>query len=266
MASVNIDFKAFSDRRFKIVGKKLGMHQLEVIGRCSAVWMQCIEGNVECLSKELVDTTAESEGFADVLVLSNLAEEVGDGSSIRLKGTTGRIEWLDRCRRNAKKAGLSRARRGTRQKDGKFAVGCSEPSPMVELTPNHLDGKDISPSSLVSVSLPASKANTYPHDKDLECCIHEWGKTLEKFKIRKDSKFDEVFIVRLLQTYGLEKTRLALYGAGFEEKSDQYDPSKHVNIYRLGKPQLFEKFVNLGAQNQTELREFTEIKDSWNQI
>lgn len=97
---------------------------------------------------------------------------------------------------------------------------------------------------------------------EIQECIGEWGKTLSRHKISKDPRFDETSIVGLIQRHGIEKTKLALLGAGFEEKSKDYDPSKHVNIHRLTKPDIFETFVNLGAQNQPRLRQYAEMEAS----
>lgn len=92
--------------------------------------------------------------------------------------------------------------------------------------------------------------------EDLNAAIEEWGKTLKRHKIQKDPKLDGLNIQRLIQRHGSKKTRLALLGAGYEQASSNYDPSKHVVITRLLKTDLFEKFVNLGAQNQPQEREY----------
>ena len=84
---------------------------------------------------------------------------------------------------------------------------------------------------------------------DLEKCIGAWGETLERLGVKKAPKLDEEPIARLLARHGLDKTVLALRGAGFEAHTDSYDPRKHVSIVRLKKPDLFEKFVNLGASH-----------------
>lgn len=90
-------------------------------------------------------------------------------------------------------------------------------------------------------------------------CIEQWGKTLTRFGVRKDPKFDEEQIARLLNRHGYEKTFLALLGAAFETKTDTFDPAKHVSIMRLQRIEIFEKCVNLGAQNQAPTREIAEV-------
>lgn len=94
---------------------------------------------------------------------------------------------------------------------------------------------------------------------EINQAIEEWGKTLSHHKIQKDPRLDEVEITRLILINGIEKTKLALRGAAFEEKSQDYDPSNHVSIRRLLRPDIFEKFVNLGAKNKpTTTRQYHE--------
>lgn len=90
-------------------------------------------------------------------------------------------------------------------------------------------------------------------------CISAWGKTLEKFKIKKDPALDQLHIARLIQLHGPQKARLALIGAGYESESKDFKPSNHCSITRLtAKGNLFEKFVNLGAQNSICTKEKTQ--------
>jgi len=96
--------------------------------------------------------------------------------------------------------------------------------------------------------------------EEIKQCIEEWGKTLSHHKIQKDPRFDESSIASLIIRNGCEKTKLALLGARYEEGSPTYDPSKHVSILRLFKSDIFETFVNLGAQNQPRVRQFHEVE------
>lgn len=96
--------------------------------------------------------------------------------------------------------------------------------------------------------------------EEIEKCFEAWGKTLSRLEIKKSPRLDEVPIAQLLSRYGFDKTFLALLGAGFEEAGKDYDPKKHVSIRRLLKPDIFETFVNLGAQNKPVTHETVE----WN--
>ena len=84
---------------------------------------------------------------------------------------------------------------------------------------------------------------------ELSELVAAWGETLKHFKISKDPKLDELEIARLMKLRGFDKTRLALIGARFEEPTKTFTPSKHLSIWRLSRPDKFEKFVNLGAHN-----------------
>lgn len=94
--------------------------------------------------------------------------------------------------------------------------------------------------------------------EEIYSCVEIWGATLARMEIQKSATLDEGEIARLIQRHGLEKTKLALLGAGFEASSENYDPAKNVSIRRLGKPDTFEKFVNLGAKHQPVERQAIE--------
>lgn len=94
----------------------------------------------------------------------------------------------------------------------------------------------------------------------IEDCVSIWGQTLRRFEIRKDARLDEVGIARLIQLRGADKTKLALLGAGFEQKTESFDPGSNVSIERLLKPHIFEKLVNLGAKHQPQERKYSEYK------
>lgn len=69
---------------------------------------------------------------------------------------------------------------------------------------------------------------------------------------------EELEITRALQSQGFEIVELALFGARHEEKTQSFDPGKHVSIRRvLGKDaqgqSRIDKFANLGAQKRTQI-------------
>lgn len=104
------------------------------------------------------------------------------------------------------------------------------------------------------------KGRIHASGLEIQGCIEAWGGTLKRYGIQKDPRFDETQILRLVQRHGVEKARLALLGAGFESKSEQYDPAKHCRITRLDKPDIFEKLVNLGAQQKSATRETAPVE------
>lgn len=86
--------------------------------------------------------------------------------------------------------------------------------------------------------------------EQIDECTQAWGTSLARFGILKDPRTDCAAIAALLQRHGFEKTKLALLGAGLEVSTENYNASKHCRITRLTKPDIFEKFVNLGAQQK----------------
>lgn len=95
-----------------------------------------------------------------------------------------------------------------------------------------------------------SKTETISFKEQVDECTQAWGTSLARFGILKDPRTDCAAIAALLQRHGFEKTKLALLGAGLEVSTENYNASKHCRITRLTKPDIFEKFVNLGAQQK----------------
>lgn len=85
---------------------------------------------------------------------------------------------------------------------------------------------------------------------DLETLLTEWKTTLNHFLIERDTLAGEdTQVLDALKKHGFDAVKLALIGARREQKTQSFDPSKHVKLYRYLGPN-FEKFVNLGAQDK----------------
>jgi hypothetical protein len=105
--SVRIEDEAFSDRRYDVLARILGLPDADCArGKMAAVWRQCTQQQTHILSGEMVREILGENG-PDALVLSTLGEIVDGG--IRICGTRGRIEWLAKLRKNARKGGNARA-------------------------------------------------------------------------------------------------------------------------------------------------------------
>lgn len=96
-------------------------------------------------------------------------------------------------------------------------------------------------------------------------CSQLWLETLKHFKQeRKLLPTESLSIAQAIQRYGVEAVELALLGIRFEKGSKDYDPSQHVYLARIFRPDRFERFVGLGAQEinrKTErLREVEELR------
>lgn len=99
-------------------------------------------------------------------------------------------------------------------------------------------------------------------EKDYEFCEKQWKTTLEFFGItRPVLSFEKMKIARLIKQYDSVSVAYALAGARFETKTKDFDPGKHVGLYRLDNPQIFEKFLNLASQAMEKQRKTMEIKN-----
>lgn len=102
------------------------------------------------------------------------------------------------------------------------------------------------------------KKEQYSLAEGLPECIEAWSQTLSKLRVEKDAKGDSEQIARLIQRHGKENTVLALRGVAYESGTDTFDPAKNVSIFRLTKPHLFDKFVNLGSRHKPAVEQAVE--------
>ncbi len=98
-ASVRIEDEAFSDARYDHLAKLLGVSKFDALGRMAFIWRQCTQEQTHSLEASLVAVFVDP----NLLIECRLAEE--NNGLIRIKGTEGRIEWLGRLRKNARKGG-----------------------------------------------------------------------------------------------------------------------------------------------------------------
>lgn len=249
MASVRIEEKARADARFKILGERLGTSRFDARARMEELWAYCTEENTYYISSPIIDALAEMKGFSELILHADVNLAVKDDRGIRIKGTKGRIEWLKKARNNGKKGG--RPKKPEPEPHGNHVVtqtGTQKPT-TTEPESNLLT---LAPAPVLAPAISDKNNPPLPPNlaKATKECIGVWGETLAHFKIDKDAKRDEVQIARLIQRYGPEQTLLALVGARFEAPTKTFNPRQHVSILRLAKPEVFDKFSNLGSQNQ----------------
>lgn len=107
---VNVDDVAFMDRRFKLLGGRLGVTWYEALGRCLPVWALAYQRRSAVLPADDIDALAERPGFASAMISAELAAPEGDG--LYLCGVTDRIDFLllqDAKRERAREAKLAAA-------------------------------------------------------------------------------------------------------------------------------------------------------------
>jgi len=114
MASVSLEFSAFLDPRYRLLGDLSGQSRFDAIGRMAVIWAYCIEKNQSILLPVLIDAMAEVKGYSGWLVEAGLGDAQADGN-IRVKGTEGRIEYLAKARLRQRVA----TEAATRKREGK---------------------------------------------------------------------------------------------------------------------------------------------------
>lgn len=108
MARINVEQKALTDPRFYRLGIELGAdpkhaHAVGLFAMIKA-WNECIERGKYALEEWVFDALFGVSGAADLIVTSDLGERQAKGG-LRVRGTRGRIEYLEEKRRNGRKYG-----------------------------------------------------------------------------------------------------------------------------------------------------------------
>lgn len=100
MAAVRIEEEAFADERYADLAAAAGLSDSDhARGKMIRIWRQCTIEQSHQLPRVVVDRIL-GPGGAEALQASRLGEVVGD--VVRIRGTSGRIEWLQRLRDNGK--------------------------------------------------------------------------------------------------------------------------------------------------------------------
>lgn len=100
---VRLDNKAFNDPRIKLLGKLCGKDWVWGLGAMAIIWRHCTEEQAYSMPIAIADALLQ-DGFAKAMVEAGLAAELSP-LEIRIRGTSGRIEWLEERRVAAAKGG-----------------------------------------------------------------------------------------------------------------------------------------------------------------
>ncbi len=194
MTRVNVDDVAFMDRRFKLLGGRLGITWQEALGRCLPVWALAYARRSAVLPAGDIDALAERQGFAAAMLEVDLAME--DEAGLYLRGVADRIDFLliqDAKREKARQAkldahGVASPRRPSRGTARPRAADPAGPSPGtipgrgpyspdldLDLTPD-LDQEDPPPARAIPPSpepapTPAPAATPAP-DREMDRFVH----------------------------------------------------------------------------------------------
>lgn len=162
-AAVRVEPQAFTDPRFGILGRLLGVSRFDALGRMFHVWSWCTErqrhdipvfflagmfdGDVEAFSSSVV--AAELGAWLDCTEPENHPPGC---RHIRIKGTAGRIEWLGERRRAAPAGGKARAASAQRDERGRM-VGQPSSSQVAGDAPANTQPSDQPKSSALTPAL-----------------------------------------------------------------------------------------------------------------
>lgn len=111
--SVRIEGFAFTDVRIAILGTVAGYNRHEALGRLAALWSYCTERQLYVVPMRAIEEFL-GHGGANGLIESGLGES--DVGGIRVRGTAGRIEWLEKRRAAARLGGESNRDRLAKRK------------------------------------------------------------------------------------------------------------------------------------------------------
>ena len=173
MANVRIESDAFSDTRIETLGMIADYNRFEALGRLAHLWRTCTILEAYILTDSRIKTCLGDKG-PEALIESELGERVEAG--IYIKGTKGRIEWIQKLRANASAGGkATKVRRLAKHlapqtlhqsSSNGAASGAASGAPMVQhlgcQTSSNTPPKPRPSSSSSSSSLPSEEAVSPP--------------------------------------------------------------------------------------------------------
>lgn len=131
-ASVRLDHQVRTDVRITLFANELGISRREAVGALYELWYHCTETGGHKVGQNVVEAILGYENCVAALLSSGLAEQHDE--QIYVKGTTGRIEWLQKRRAAAVKGGAatkakSKQKRTTRTlKQSEGQTGATRPT------------------------------------------------------------------------------------------------------------------------------------------
>ena len=171
-ASVRIEDEAFSDGRYAELAEYAGLADADhARGKMAQLWRQCTLEKRYTVSAFLVRQYLGPAGVS-AIVRARLGEQLAD-DTVRIRGTKGRIEWLEKLRKNGRKGGRpAKYQKKPSGYSGGSPSGYSELNPPAPApAPAHTEDRVAAPDG----ALPALKAkadkppreprkNPYPPD------------------------------------------------------------------------------------------------------
>ena len=136
MSSVRVEADAFTDSRYAILAQGCGLADADhARSKMERLWWQCTQERRYVLPADDVIHVLGTNAIS-AIVRARLGEVVPDG--IRICGTKGRIEWLEKLRKNGKKGGRPKK---TKQKPSGYDES-NPPAPAPAPAPAHSDSEN----------------------------------------------------------------------------------------------------------------------------
>ncbi len=162
---MTIESTVWGDPRYERLASLLGVHKYEAIGRMAHIWAWAteIEQDVVTDGDLAILLGKETEIAVRALVESRLGEVVDGG--VRVKGCTGRIEWLGKMREGKRKGGRERAKTAKRS-GGRFAANTPKSSPAATSTKLVDDQQGVPAEPATTTTTTATTTTTIKQNKN----------------------------------------------------------------------------------------------------
>lgn len=259
MARINVESNLYQDPRFFELIQKLGSIE-SALGALVRAWTIgqsfYLKGD-----RRIPFSDWTKHKLKDEIILVGLAES--NGISIRLAGADEQFSWLlQRSEAGKKNKGQKRTTVNDR------SIPFNSDKPLTLTLPLPLKEEEYIYTENSKTEEPPKENNSDVSHREpslgedskreqVNLCLEQWKDTLKHYGINilNTPLNGDVLIARSIKANGYENTRLALLGAKFEAKTENFDPASCVNIKRVFKQDLFDKFVNLGLRHLNQSRE-----------
>lgn len=259
---VNVETRAI--KASKRLSARLSISQAEALGRMVLLWEGsqdeevCEAKNVDIISWIYPEFKVEELDIGSILRAMTECGFIKEKSNdvYEICGNDKHIDKLLHLRKIGKKGGESKKQKV--KHESKRALN-HKLEQMVEAKPKQM----IEPNTIQCNATQRMKnrgvCETELVNKKVSQCVEIWRDTLKHFGINRDGKLDEIEIARGIQRFNPDDVARALKGCRDEEKTDNFDPAKHLSIRRVLSTKMFDKFVLLGSKENGSKNSVAEL-------
>lgn len=239
MPRLNIDDSLYSDPRFMRLCTLLEGNYAAALGFCVIAWTLGQKWYRKSPTKLIPLAEWKNAHITEAFLTVGLAIKRDDG--IEIVGADENFGWLELRAAAGQRGGEAKAR-NQREK----SLANSSKSKQTVASSSSSSSEEKNKESPNPPAAPGANVLAGGLQDQLQGLVKEWDTTLKHYGRARDPRTDSPAMLQLLRAYGFERTRNALMGFRFEERSNGYDPRKHMNIGRLMKPESFKHLEALG--------------------